>query len=66
MTLIQISFVLLCLAQILHFFSHWLVLTRTMLDDRNQKNLTGHLDWSQPAYRTRPKKLTGLAKFFSR
>ena len=63
--LLKIAFVLLCLAQILHFSRHWLSLTRTMRASRDQEAMAVHLDWTRPAASRRaPKKRGPLASFW--
>ncbi len=64
MMLFQIAFILLCLAQMLHYSTHWLALTRSMRDDRDQKAMTSHLDWSRAADLRASKKRGLLSSFW--
>jgi len=51
--LLSQSLFFLCLAQIIHFTSHWVRLTRSILEDWRTRRLRSHLNWNGPQHRPR-------------
>lgn len=45
--MLHVALVFLCLAQLIHFSSHWLALSSVQLKAYQEKKLRAHLDWSR-------------------
>ena len=45
--MLHLALTLLCLAQILHFSRHWLVLTRRMREEAKDQRIKTHLKWKK-------------------
>ena len=45
--MLHMALILLCLAQILHFSRHWLVLTRRMHEEAKDARIKDHLKWKR-------------------
>lgn len=43
--MLHVALIFLCIAQILHFSRHWLVLTARLREEARDQRLKEHLDW---------------------
>lgn len=47
--MLHVALVFLCMAQLIHFSSHWLALSSVQYKAHQDKKLRAHLDWSKTA-----------------
>ncbi len=45
--MLHIALILLCIAQLIHFARHWLVLSTDLYGSYNDRRLKDHLSWSR-------------------